>query len=71
MGWSPDEIKTVAEAVSYNQDEFLDVLKFMNEGKTLYEIEEILGNELGADPHGALSRDTMRSKSYMDKNYKR
>lgn len=61
MGWSMDEMNNLATAVSYGQDEAADVFRLLNENNTLYEIEEILGNELGADPHGTLTRDTMRN----------
>jgi len=46
-GWTPNEVSEVARAVAYDDKEFLEIFKLLNENKTLYEIEEILGYEIG------------------------
>ena len=46
QSWTPSEIKEVAQTVSYDDKEFLEIFKLLNEGQTLYEIEDHLGYEI-------------------------
>jgi hypothetical protein len=59
MPWKESEIEKVAKVLSYNESEYKEILDLFKQNKSINEIEETLGYELGVDTSGAVDRETM------------